>query len=57
MAWRNIRAWIIAHLALYEAEIVDMPQVFLSFATDSRTLHEKIVEGEVLQQGLGTEDH
>ena len=27
VAWRNIRDWVMAQLALYETEIVDMPQV------------------------------
>jgi hypothetical protein len=30
-AWRNIRDWVMAQLALYETEIVEMPQVFLPF--------------------------
>jgi hypothetical protein len=29
VAWRNIRDWVFAQLALYETEIVEMPQVFL----------------------------
>jgi len=35
-------------LALYETEIMDMPQVFLPFATDAKgqTLEEKMVEGK-----------
>jgi hypothetical protein len=37
-------------LALYETEIVDMPQVFLPFATEAKgqTLYEKMVEGKFL---------
>ena len=56
MAWRNIRDWVMAQLALYETEIVDMPQVFLPFATDQKgqTLYEKMVEGKFLL-GDGTE--
>src|SRR6266478_9903258 len=48
VAWRNIRDWVMAQLALYETEIVDMPQVFLPFATDAKgqTLYEKMVEGK-----------
>jgi hypothetical protein len=47
VAWRNIRDWVMAQLALYETEIVDMPQVFLPFATDAKgqTRYEKMVEG------------
>ena len=36
VAWRNIRDWVFAQLALYETEIVEMPQVFLPFATDAK---------------------
>jgi hypothetical protein len=50
VAWRNIRDWVMAQLALYETEIVDMPQVFLPFATDAQgqTLYEKMVDGKFL---------
>ena len=50
VAWRNIHDWVMAQLALYETEIVEMPQVFLPFATDAKgqTLYEKIVEGKFL---------
>ena len=50
VAWRNIRDWVMAPLALYETEIVDMPQVFLPFATDvqGQTLYEKMVDGKFL---------
>ncbi len=50
VAWRNIRDWVMAQLALYETEIVEMPQVFLPFAPDAKgqTLYEKMVEGKFL---------
>jgi hypothetical protein len=50
VAWRNIRDWVMAQLALYETEIVEMPQVFLPFATDARgkTLYEKVAESKFL---------
>ena len=56
VAWRNIRDWVMAQLALYETEIVDMSQVFLPFATDQKgqMLYEKMVEGKFLL-GDGTE--
>jgi hypothetical protein len=55
VAWRNIRDWVMAQLALYETEIVDMPQVFLPFATDAKghTLYDKMIEGKFL---LGSGD-
>jgi len=39
-----------AQLALYETEIVEMPQVFLPFATDAKgqTLSEKMLNGKLL---------
>ena len=39
-----------AQLTLYATEIVDMPQVFLPFATEAKgqTLYEKVVEGKFL---------
>ena len=47
VAWRNMRDWVMAQLALYETEIVEMPQVFLPFATDAKgqTLSEKMLNG------------
>jgi len=50
VAWRNIRDGIMAQLALYETEIVDMPQVFFPFATAAKgqTLYEKMVDGKFL---------
>lgn len=50
VAWRCIRDWVLAQLALYETQIVDLPQVFLPFATDKggRTLYEKAMEGGLL---------
>ena len=50
VAWRNIRDWVMAQLALYETEIVEMPQVFLPFATDAKgqTLYEKVAQSKFL---------
>lgn len=44
VAWRNIRDWVLAQMALYETQIVEMPQVFLPFANDSsgKTLYEQV---------------
>jgi hypothetical protein len=43
-------------LALYETKIVDMPQIFLPFATEEgQTLCEKMVEGKFLL-GPGPEE-
>ena len=50
VAWRNIRDWVMAQLVLYETEIVEMPQVFLPFATDAKgqTLYEKVAQSKFL---------
>lgn len=42
VAWRCLRDWVLAQMALYETQMVTVPQVFLPFATaaDGRTLAE-----------------
>ena len=44
-------------LVLYETKIVDMPQIFLPFATEAKgqTLYDKMVEGKLLL-GPGPEE-
>lgn len=44
VAWANLKDWIEAQMALYETQMVTMPQVFLPFAMtrDGRTLSEVI---------------
>ena len=46
----NSDDWVMTQLALYETKIVDMPQIFLPFATEAKgqTLYEKVVEGKFL---------
>lgn len=54
VAWRDIRDWVMAQMALYETQIVEMPQVFLPFATDVKTGHtiyEKLMKGNLLTAG------
>jgi hypothetical protein len=50
VAWRCIRDWVLAQLALYETQIVDLPQVFLPFATDAKgqTLYDQVINGRFL---------
>lgn len=50
VAWRCIRDWVMAQLALYETEIVSMPQVFLPFATnrEGRTMYELVLESPAM---------
>lgn len=42
VAWANLKDWVLAQMALYETEIVTMPQIFLPFAVDhsGRTFYE-----------------
>jgi len=46
-----------AQLALYETEMIEMPQVFLPFATDAKgqTLYDKMLNGKFLL-GPGPEE-
>lgn len=50
VAWRNIRDWVLAQLALYETMIVELPQVFLPFAMNNKgkTLYESVKDGQLL---------
>lgn len=50
VAWRNIRDWVLAQMALYETQMVELPQVFLPFATDGQgeTLYQKVASGGFL---------
>lgn len=50
VAWRCIRDWVLAQLALYETQIVELPQVFLPFAVgrDNKTLYDQVTEGKFL---------
>jgi len=57
VAWRNIRDGVMAQRALSATETMEMPQVFLPFATDAKgqTLDEKMLNGKLLR-GPGTEE-
>ncbi len=50
VAWRNVRDWVLAQMALYETQMVELPQVFLPFATDrsGQTLYESVKDGKFL---------
>lgn len=50
VAWRCIRDWVLAQMALYETQMVELPQVFLPFATDAQgeTLYDKVQSGNFL---------
>lgn len=53
VAWRCVRDWVLAQLALYETELVELPQIFLPFAygKGDRTVYEQVVEGKLLLGG------
>jgi len=50
VAWRDIRDWVLAQMALYETTIVELPQVFLPFATDDngKTVYDKLLNDKFL---------
>lgn len=47
VAWRNIRDWVLAQLALFETQMVELPQIFLPFvqSQNGKTLYEQIEKG------------
>ncbi len=53
VAWRNIRDWVLAQMALYETQIVELPQIFLPFAVakGGKTLFEQVSQGNLLDSG------
>lgn len=48
-AWRNVRDWIMAQMAIIEAGQVDMEEVFLPYLTDGkgRTLYQLYQDGQL----------
>lgn len=50
VAWRCVRDWVLAQMALYDTQMVDLPQVFLPFAAsgDGETLYDKVAKGGFL---------
>lgn len=57
VAWRCIRDWVVAQMALYETAIIDIPQIFLPFMTDisgKETLYQAIIDGKVGGLFLGS---
>lgn len=56
-AWRNIRDWIAAQMAIIEAGQVDMTEVFFPYLTDrtGKTIYQ-LYKGGQLALGDGTEE-
>lgn len=49
VAWANLKDWVLAQMALYETQIVSMPQIFLPFLEHKgKTLYESIEGGQFL---------
>ncbi len=50
VAWRNIRDWVLSQMALYETQMVELPQLFLPFAVgkNNQTLYEQVRNGNFL---------
>lgn len=53
VSWRCLRDWVLAQMALYETEMVELPQVFLPFATGKggKTLYDQVIGGQLLLSG------
>ncbi len=49
VAWANLKDWVVAQMALYETQIVDMPQIFLPFmVTKKGTLYDQLQSNQFL---------
>lgn len=55
VAWRDIRDWVLAQMALYETMMVELPQVFLPFVTDAKgeTIYNKLINNPKFLLGEG----
>ena len=55
IAWRNVKDWISAQLALVETEQATMEQVFLPYLLDAgeKTLYEKVLESGYVPALMG----
>jgi hypothetical protein len=53
VAVRLVTLWVLAQMALYETQIVELPQVFLPFATgqNGKTVYEMVGNGLLLGDG------
>jgi hypothetical protein len=51
VAWRDIRDWVLSQMALFETEMVELPQVFLPYAMDANgtgTLYDRVLNSQFL---------
>lgn len=59
-AWRNIRDWVLAQMAIIEAGMAQMDEVFLPYLTDhaGKTLYQVYQSGQLaLGSGEGVGDY
>lgn len=56
-AWRNVRDWVLAQMAIIEAGMVDMQEVFLPYMTNSQgqTLYQLYAQGCLRLTNGGTD--
>ena len=57
VAWANIRDWVASQMALYETQMVDMPQIFLPFAVGKggQTLYDQVQKNPGFLLGDGSQ--
>lgn len=55
-AWRNVRDWVLAQVAIIEAGMVQMEEVFLPYMTDGRgrTVYQLYQGGRLMLEGAAT---
>lgn len=53
VAWRCLRDWTLAQLALLDTQMVDLPQVFLPFAMAglNQSVYDLVVSGKLIGDG------
>lgn len=48
VAWRNVRDWVLAQMALYETQMVELPQVFLPYAMKGDQTFYEVASNQLL---------
>jgi len=58
VAWRILKDWVEAQLAIVDAEMADMTEVFLPYAQDShgKTVYQNLKQGEFKMLTQGTRE-
>jgi len=57
VAWRILKDWVAAQMAILETEMVKLEQIFLPYVEtpDGRTVYERLAESRFLQLPPGSE--